>query len=56
MQELEKTLPSGEECTLSKMDGHTTRWVVDMWAPNGENRWNRVFTSYEDAKREYDRW
>ena len=54
-KELEKTLPSGEVCTLTKSDGRTTNWVVDMWTPNGDNRWNRFYPTYELAKAEYDR-
>lgn len=49
----EKTLPSGEVCTLAPSNKD---WVVDMWTKEGENRWNRFYRNYEDAKKEYDRW
>ena len=50
---LEKKLPSGEIVTLDK---YLNEWIVDMWDENNENRWNRSFSTYIQAKVEFDRW
>ena len=51
---LEKTMKSGEVMTLSQPTD--TLFDVDQWDVEGNNRWHRVFKSYEEAKAEYDRW
>lgn len=55
-QDLEKTLASGEVCTLTIENTVVTQYVVDMWTADGDNRRNRFYKTYEEAKREYDKW
>lgn len=52
---LEKTMSSGEVMTLSSVPSEG--WYdVDQWDVDGNNRWNRVYRTYAEAKAEYDRW
>ncbi len=32
------------------------RFFVDMWKPDGDNHWNKTFTTIEAALAEYNRW
>lgn len=52
-QLLEKTMKSGEIMTLAP---YLRGFDVDQWDSNGNNRWNRFYKTYEEAKAEYDRW
>lgn len=50
---LEKTMASGEVMTLAKADNG---FDVDQWDVDGNNRWHRLYSTYAEAKAEYDRW